>query len=97
MILYEAKGTIAMILLVIFVASQVLIVSSILLIPKPAQALFGVGDITFNTTIVDIPKYVEKIVLGILREVALRIADKFIRRFTDKLVDKYKIRNFFSI
>lgn len=74
--------------LIFFVFSQLLMVSSILLIPKPAEALIG------GITLGDIPRYIEKYGVKILQGVALRIAEKFINRFVAKLIDKYKVRNF---
>ncbi|MDP4000760.1 MAG: hypothetical protein Q8P83_00770 [bacterium] len=78
--------------LIMFISAQFLFISSIFLIPKPAQAFLGIGDVTI--TLGDIPRYIEQIVTGILRQLALKISDKFINRFVEKLVDKYKIRNF---
>ncbi len=65
--------------------------SVVLLAPKPAQGFLGIGDI--SVTVGDIPRAIERIILGILREVAFKITDKFIARFVNKMTEKYKIKN----
>lgn len=48
---------------------------------KNTNALFGVGDITFNTTIGDIPAYIGKI--------AVQISKVFLEKYRKKLVTMY--------
>ncbi|OGE73757.1 MAG: hypothetical protein A3I07_03260 [Candidatus Doudnabacteria bacterium RIFCSPLOWO2_02_FULL_42_9] len=83
------KKTIAIILLVG-------VTSGFLVKPEPAKAFLGFGDITFSfgTEIAnpyDIAKDIGK--AAVLR-IASNYANEFITRFVDKVLDKYKIRNY---
>jgi hypothetical protein len=80
-------------LLVATLISQVLF-GVLFVQPKQAQAVFGVGDFTFNTEIwnpYDIAKEVTK---AILVRTAVNYSNEYLTRFVNKAVDKYKIRNF---
>jgi hypothetical protein len=77
------------VILGLFLLTQVLIVTAPLLIPKPAKA----WTIT-NVTLMDVWQAAEKILIGIAKQLALRVAEKFITKFMNKIVEKYKIRNY---
>ena len=78
----------------IFIAGQIGIVSAVLLIPKPAEAVLGVADFTFTTQIANPYDVIKDIGIAASRQIAINIAEKFLTRFTNKLTEKYKIRNF---
>jgi hypothetical protein len=81
-------------MVVVLLLSQILFCFYALMLPKPAQAIFGVGDITFNTKIGDIYQIIKDIGIAIMINLALKIANKFLTRFVNKLQEKYKIRNY---
>ncbi|HEX9502789.1 MAG TPA: hypothetical protein VF974_00510 [Patescibacteria group bacterium] len=70
-------------ILAILIATQV--TGGILIAPKTAQAVFPTIDIRWVA---------ERIGIGIARGVLERFTEQFLTRFTNKLVDKYKIRNY---
>ncbi|OGE84026.1 MAG: hypothetical protein A3B10_04155 [Candidatus Doudnabacteria bacterium RIFCSPLOWO2_01_FULL_44_21] len=88
----EQQRIITGIILGFFIASQFFTISAVLLAPKPAQAVFGALDT--NYILGDLPAWLQKLITGVLRELALRISEKYIARFVDKLQEKYKIKNF---
>jgi hypothetical protein len=88
----DSNRIVSSIILAVFLAGQILMISSFVLIPKPVKAVAGIGDTSI--TVVDIPAWYERLIVGIMRQIALNIANKFIARFVNKMVDKYKIKNF---
>ena len=86
--IFRANKTIATIILAVFISVQVLTIGSILLIPKPAKATYP------NITLVDVWQTVEKILKGIAVRLATNIANRYLTAFVNKIVDKYKIKNF---
>lgn len=82
------------VLVILFIVSQFAGVGYYLLTPKPAQAFWGIGDFDFSTTIIDIPKNIEKIVTGLLQRVAVNYANKYLTRLVNKIQDKYRIKDF---
>lgn len=76
----------------VFIATQVLVVGSAVLIPRPAQAILGLGDLVIK--IGDVYDVLKDIGIGIAKQMALRVADRFLQKFVNKLQEKYKIRNF---
>jgi hypothetical protein len=87
------QKTVGTFTLTVFLAVQVLMVSSGVLLPtKKADAFLGIGDTTIIIgNLYDILKTIGE---NILRQLAVRIAEKFLNQFINKLNDKYKIRNF---
>jgi hypothetical protein len=73
------------------IMAQVLFVGNVLLMPKPAEAIFGIGD---TTAIVWDFYDAAKVALSAAKAIAMRYVDGFLTRFMDKVVEKYKIRNF---
>lgn len=80
--------------LIILAIGQFSIITTALLTPKPAEAIFGIADFTFNVQIGNTYDVLKDIGLGALRATALAASNKFLTRFVNKLQDKYKIRNF---
>lgn len=80
-------------ILAVFIASHVLLLSSVMLIPKSADAFFP-GLPTPTIKIADLYQVAKDIGLAALRQVALKFANKFLTNFVDKLTSKYKIRNY---
>ena len=81
-------------LVAIMVIGQFSILGSTLLIPKKADAIFGVGDITFNIETGSPYQILKDVGLGALRTAALKASNMFLDKFVNKLQDKYKIRNY---
>lgn len=63
----------------------VLVFQILLLTPKPAQALFGVGDITFTTTTSDIPRLIWDGVEKITKNVIAVSFKNALRTFTQQI------------
>ncbi|HTL39442.1 MAG TPA: hypothetical protein VL306_01380 [Methylomirabilota bacterium] len=93
-ILYHGKisKTLALGLLV----SQVVLISNVLLIPRPAQAFLGIGDFTFNTEVANWYDVFKDIGLGAAQRIAISYANKYISQFVDKLIDKYRIKDYLA-
>jgi hypothetical protein len=72
----------------VMIVTQVLFVANVLIIPKPAEAVFPV-IITANPW-----QIVRDIGTGLAKQAALRVVDGFLTRFMNKVVEKYKIRNY---
>ncbi len=85
------KKTISTIALSSLIAGQVLTTGSILLLPKTAEAQVA-GLATVPTA--DLPTIYERIAIGVARGILAKFTETFLNRFTQKLTDKYKIRNF---
>lgn len=64
--------------------------------PKPAQAFLGIGDVTFSfsTEVGNFYDIVKDIGLAASKRIAKSYIDKYLGDFIDKLLDKYKIRNY---
>jgi hypothetical protein len=88
-----AKKTFVNTIIITLIVSQLVFSFSFLAVPKKAEAvtLFGV---TFNVTMGDIPRYVERIVQGAMMRVAQNYANQYLQRFVSKLQDKFRIRDF---
>ncbi|PIY97049.1 MAG: hypothetical protein COY66_01440, partial [Candidatus Kerfeldbacteria bacterium CG_4_10_14_0_8_um_filter_42_10] len=56
-----------------------------LFLPKPAEALFGVGDITFSTTIGDIPRLIWDNITKITKQVMTVAYKNALRTFTQQI------------
>jgi hypothetical protein len=83
---------IATVILGVFLATQVLMLGTLFLVPpKKAEACFVV---TCNIEIGNIYDIAKEVGLSAVRRVAIEYANKFLTRFVYKLQDKYKIRNF---
>lgn len=81
-------------LIIILIACQLaLAFNFVLLPPKKAQAcqVFGSGA---DCTIADIPRMVEKFVIGLLVRIGQNYANKYLTQFVQKLQDKYRIKDF---
>jgi hypothetical protein len=77
----------------LILASIVGSVSQAFLIPpKTAQAQGAEVAATVPTS--DIPTIIERIAIGIARGILERFTETFLTRFTNQLVNKYKIRNY---
>ncbi len=64
--------------------------------PKKAEAFLGIGDVSFDfSTMIASPYDIAKdIGLAALERIALNYTNKYLTRFVNKLMDKYKIRNY---
>src|SRR3989344_2877994 len=62
--------------------------------PKPAEALFGVGDFTFNTEVANWYDVFKDIGLGAAERIAISYANKYLQRFVSQVVDKYRIKSY---
>ncbi len=88
----QLKSNCARILVIFLIASQFAIPAIVLTTPKPAQAVWGVLDT--NIKVADIPKYIEKVVIGLLTRVGQQYANKYLTKFVNKIQDKYRIKDF---
>lgn len=84
----EIKKPIASLLVGIMLLGQAVFVTQYLFIPKPAKA-FGP-----SFTVGDIPRIIEHILEAAAVRIAQSYAEKYLSRFAEKLIDKFKIRNF---
>ena len=80
--------------LAIIIVAQLATVFTVLLMPKPAEAFLGIGDLTFDIQIGNTYDILKDVGLGALRQVAINFANKFLTKFVSKLQDKYKIQNY---
>ncbi len=64
--------------------------------PKKAEAFLGIGDVSFDfSTLIASPYDIAKdIGLAAAERIALNYTNKYLTRFVNKLIDKYKIRNY---
>ncbi len=64
--------------------------------PKKAEAFLGIGDVSFDfSTLTANPWQIAKdIGMAAAERIALNYANKYLTRFVNKLLDKYKIRNY---
>ncbi|MBI2607440.1 MAG: hypothetical protein HYW51_01290 [Candidatus Doudnabacteria bacterium] len=92
MFFQEHSKLLATFLLTIFIVSQFLLISSFLLIPKPAKAFLGFGDLVIK--IGDVYQVLKDIGLAVAKTIALKYVNAELSRFVDKLTEKYKIRNY---
>ncbi len=67
-----------------------------LLKPKPAEAFWGVGDFSFDTQVADWYDVFKIIAVTAAERIAISYANKFITRFVDKLIDKYRIKDYLA-
>src|SRR3989344_318099 len=100
--LSRLKKTISIILLTIFMVSQVFMLSVFLIPPKPAEA--GFQDLMGNLgsavkQAFSVPEWnwyevLKDLSIGILRGAAARASERFLTDFIAKTTEKYKIRNY---
>jgi len=90
------KKSIASFFLVAVLVSQTFFGIQYLVRPTPAQALFGIGDITFsfNTEIASPYQVFKDIGTAAAKRIAKSYIDKYLGKFVDQLLDKYKIKNY---
>ncbi|MBI4049336.1 MAG: hypothetical protein HY395_00765 [Candidatus Doudnabacteria bacterium] len=91
----NVRKSISSFLLIVFTVSQIGVLGSVLLLPKPAHAcqFLGTGpDCTFQ--LVDVYDAVKNVVTGIIVRIAQNYANKYLTKFTQKLQDKYRIKDF---
>ncbi len=91
MIFQYFKKTTVIFLLVCMISVQMF---TFTLVPKPAKAFWGIGDFTFNTKIADFYDIAKDIGMAAAERIALSYINRYLQRFVDKLLDKYKIRNY---
>lgn len=84
------KRKIVSVMLVVFIASNVAVVFNALLLPKPAEAFFGQITVELKS----LWQNKDKIIAAALGRVAHNYVDKYVTEFVNKMVTKYKIRNF---
>jgi len=72
----------------VLIACQILFVGSVLMLPKPAEAQLA------TVVVKNIDEAIYRIAYGIAYRVALNFADTFLQNFLNKVVQKYRIRNF---
>jgi hypothetical protein len=79
---------------IILIIAQLLLSVGFLLMPnpKPAKAFWGVGDLTIMVG--DIPENIWRILDAALARIAINYANKYLTRFIEKVIDKYKIRSY---
>ncbi len=90
----KKQRKISILLMSIFIAGQIAVIGTFLLAPKPAEAFWGVGDLTFDTQIANWYDVFKDIGLGIAERLAINYANKYLQKFVDKVVDKYRIKNY---
>ena len=78
----------------IFLAGQILLPMAAMLYPKPAKAFLGLGDFTFTTETWNLYDIAKDIGLGALKRISLNFANQYLTRFAEKVLDKYRIRNY---
>jgi hypothetical protein len=79
---------VATLLLVIFVSAQILTIGSILLIPKPVKATYP------TITIANVWQAIKDVLTGIAVKIAQNLANRYLTSFVNKILEKYKIRNY---
>lgn len=90
------KITIVTYLVITLIFGQSLVAFEYLFKPQPAKAFLGIGDISFdfNTEIGNPYDIAKDIAKAAVARIATDYANKFLSGFMDKLLDKYKIRNY---
>ena len=83
-------------IIILLLAGQIAFSFAFLLVPKPAQAFLGIGDITFNTEIGNVYDIMKDIGLAAAQRIAIQFANKYIQQFVDKLIDKYRIKDYLA-
>jgi hypothetical protein len=76
------------------IIGQVCMISSFLLVPKQADAVLGIGDFSFDTEIGNWYDIFKEMGLAAAERIAISYANKYLTRFVDKVVDKYRIKNY---
>ncbi|MGE5298348.1 MAG: hypothetical protein ACM3KM_04245 [Acidobacteriaceae bacterium] len=76
------------VILILFVAVNIMGVAAVTLIPKPAQATYP------TITLADVWQALKDVAMGIAVTMAIRIGTKFLTDFVEKIYAKFKIRNF---
>ncbi|HYE22054.1 MAG TPA: hypothetical protein VD998_00510, partial [Verrucomicrobiae bacterium] len=75
-------------LVAVLIASNILFIGTVLLIPKKAEATWP------TITMVNIADELKEIARGLVITFATRFVNQFLTRFINRLVEKYKIRNY---
>lgn len=94
MIMTLAKNKILKGLAMALIAGQLAISINFVLMPKKAEAFWGIGDFTFNTEVANWYDVFKDISLAAAERIAISYANKYLTKFVDKLVDKYRIKNY---
>src|SRR5579885_3250981 len=81
---------------IILIAGQLTFCLMFLLVPKPAEAFLGIGDITFNTEIGNVYDILKDVGLGAAQRIVVSFANKYISQFVDKTIDKYRIKDYLA-
>jgi hypothetical protein len=89
--MYAKHKSISTFVLSVMIMAQVLFVGNVLLMPKPAQAFSG---LVIQLLFFGMPMTQQRRLHCSAKTIALRFVDGFLTRFMDKVVEKYKIRNF---
>ena len=63
----------------------ILIFQILLLVPRPAQAIFGAGDVTFSTIVADIPGKILDTMKKLVKQVVASAYKNALRTFTQKI------------
>jgi hypothetical protein len=80
----------------LLIAGQIAFSFSFMLVPKRAEAFLGIGDITFNTEIGNVYDILKDVGLGAAQRIAIQYANKYLSQFVDKLIDKYRIKDYLA-
>jgi hypothetical protein len=102
----QTKKTLTSFVLAIFMSSQVLLVFAIMLSPRSASAQLmgeqpipsvGITGFYMDPTVLptsDLPTVWERVTVAIGQQIALRFTEYFVNKYVNKLLEKYRIRNF---
>lgn len=92
------KNKILKFLVIALIAGQLGFSFSFLLVPKRAEAFLGIGDVTFtwSTEVANWYDVVKDIGLGIAERLAISYANKYLKQFVDKLINKYRIKDYLA-
>ena len=84
-------------IVVVLIAAQVALAANFIMFPpKTAEAVWGIGDFTFNTEVANWYDIFKDIGRGAAERIAINYANKYLTRFVDKLLDKYRIKDYLN-
>ena len=84
-------------LVTILVAGQLALAANFVMFPpKKAEAFWGVGDFSFDTVVADWYDVFKDIGLAAAERIAINYANKYLTKFVDKLLDKYRIKDYLN-
>jgi hypothetical protein len=81
---------------IVLIVGQLSFSFSFMLYPKKAEALFGVGDFNFSTQVGNFYDILKDIGIGVAQRLAISYANKYLTKFVDKLINKYRIKDYLA-